>query len=403
MNEVVMAADLHISEEIELGPEDVPPSDDESGDGEDDEFAAERMEDGAASSTAAPPHEHIEDLSIAQLIAHSAPVYAVAVNAVRSTCFATGGGDDVVRLWDTADLGAPAHTLRGHSETISALAFSADGELLASAGLDGMVRVWAAATGGEVASLEGPTQGMNWLCWHHRGQVLLAGSEDATAWMWKLPEGSVMQIFSAHSASVSYGGFANNGRAVITASEDGTVRLWNPRAGTVDHCIHAGSAHDPVPITCLGVHPAQPVFLCGAADGTLKLGHAENGKVLALLSAHDSSVENVDFCDCMPLAVSGGMDGRLCVWDLTSFQLRHTCTHTAGIVEVRFRRESALLLSCSISRELRLWDSRDGSCIRVLTGHRDAVLCMAVAYTEKGVRVISGSDDNTARVWALDV
>ena len=61
------------------------------------------------------------------------------------------------------------------------------------------------------------------------------------------------------------------------------------------------------------------------------------GKVLAALTAHDTSVESVGFCDCMPLAASAGMDGKLCIWDLNTYGLRHTCLHDAGITGAPIR------------------------------------------------------------------
>ena len=354
LQEVDQYDDLIVKREFVLdGP---PPSDisDDDDDGRsllDDDassVASSAMMD--ASEPLPEPEPPAEDHSVQQLAAHTDAVFAVAVNATTPEIFATGGGDDIGYMWRTGEA-VPICKLEGHTDTISSLGFSADGTLLASAGLEGTVRVWHAATGALVVALEGPTQGINWLCWHTRGQVLLAGSEDATAWMWKLPEGSVMQIFSAHSASVSYGAFCNQGRSVLTASEDGTVRVWNPRTGTVEHCLHAGSAHEPRPVTCLAAHGAQPVFLFGMDDGALKLAHAESGRVLAQLPSHDQSVESAGFCDVMQLAASAGMDGKLCIWDLTTLTSRHSCVHPAGVVELRWLRDSPMLLSCAVSRE----------------------------------------------------
>ena len=233
--------------------------------------------------------------------------------------------------------------------------------------------------------------------------MLLAGSEDATAWMWKLPEGTVMQIFSAHSASVSYGTFANKGQSIATASEDGSVRLWNPRAGMVEHCFDARHKHDDekTSITCLAANDHHPVIMFGATDGALRLAHCESGKILSKLMAHDQSVESSAFCDCMELGASAGMDGRLCVWDLNTFALRHTCSHPAGVVEIQWRKGSPLLFACTVSKELRLWDARNGTCLKTLTGHADVVLCLAVGYPAAGTYALTGSDDATARVWAL--
>jgi WD40 repeat protein len=58
-----------------------------------------------------------------------------------------------------------------------------------------------------------------------------------------------------------------------------------------------------------------------------------------------------------------------------------------------------MILSCAVSRELRLWDGRSGTCLQTLTGHHDAVLAIDVGYTAQGIYVVSGSDDKTARLW----
>lgn len=392
---------LHVTESYILDENDPQPSDlSEADDADylddgDSELGDGELMDAVATEPLEPPDE---DHSVAQLTAHTEPVFAVAINTAQPEMFASGGGDDVAYLWRLGQA-EPACKLLGHTDTVGAMGFSADGALLATGGLDGSVRVWHAATGALAAELEGPTQGINWLAWHGRGQVLLAGSEDATTWMWKLPEGSVMQIFSAHSASVSYGCFCQ-GRSVVTASEDGTVRVWNPRAGTVDHCIYAaGNPQDEaLPVTCLAPHPAQPIFMFGAA-GALKVVHAETGRLLAHLPGHEASVESVGFCEVMQLAASAGMDGNVCIWDLGTLTARHSCAHGGGVVELHWLKESPMLLTCTVTRELRLWDGRSGACLQTLTGHLEAVLCMAVGYTAQGVYVLSGSDDTTARVW----
>lgn len=409
--EADMIDDLVVDESRDfiLGEDDVPPDDDESELGSEMGDASEMGDDPSESDTrlALPPPA--EDHSIHQLQAHSEPVFSIAINGAHPEQVATGGGDDTGYLWrlDGQGLTEPVK-LEGHTDTISCMQFNADGTLLATGGLEGAVRVWRAETAELVVALEGPSQGINWLCWHARGNVLLVGSEDATAWMWKLPEGSVMQIFSAHSASVSYGSFANNGKCIVTASEDGTVRVWNPRAGTVDHTMQAGrdfmkdGEHEEGHlITCLAAHPSHPVVMFGMDDGKLKLGHLETGKVLAQLSAHEASIESAGFCATMQLAASAAMDGKLCIWDLNTFALRHVCAHGAGIIELRWLRDAPLLATCTVSRELRVYDARDGGCLQRMIGHHETVLCLEVGYTPQGNFLLSGSDDGTARVWPL--
>ena len=63
------------------------------------------------------------------------------------TRLASAGDDGTVRVWDAAT-GAPQATLTGHTGGVRAVAWSPDGTRLASAGDDGTVRVWDAASGG---------------------------------------------------------------------------------------------------------------------------------------------------------------------------------------------------------------------------------------------------------------
>ena len=73
------------------------------------------------------------------------------------TRLASAGDDGTVRVWDAAT-GQEALTLKGHTAEVSSVAFSPDGTRLASAGDDSTVKVWDAATGQEALTLKGHTE-----------------------------------------------------------------------------------------------------------------------------------------------------------------------------------------------------------------------------------------------------
>ena len=164
LGEVDTIDDLIVRESYVLDDSEPPPSDDDDGDSQIDDdassIASSAMMD--AGEPLPEPEPPAEDHSIQQITMHAEAVFSVSVNAAQPELFATGGGDDVGYLW-RAGQKDPAFKLEGHSDTISALGFSADGTMLASAGLDGTIRVWNVATGALCVTLEGPTQGINWL------------------------------------------------------------------------------------------------------------------------------------------------------------------------------------------------------------------------------------------------
>ena len=205
---------------------------------------------------------------------------------------ASGGGDDRALLWHAGQEGYEASggavaELAGHTDSVACLAFSGDGTLLASGGMDGRVRVWDAATGlcaqvgaragggtgwlawegrsgsGGVGccerdapasctrlptplccsqTLEGPGEEVLWLSWHPKGHVVLAGSGDFTAWMWLAQSGTCMQVFTGHAGPVMCGGFTPDGKAVVTGGGEGdaTLRVWNPKTGECTATVQVG-------------------------------------------------------------------------------------------------------------------------------------------------------------------
>lgn len=123
----------------------------------------------------------------------------MAWSPLQADLVATGGSDDRAYIWRVGqeafeETGGAVLELTGHTDTVSALAFSADGSSLASGGMDGCVRVWEVASGRCIQALEGPGDAVEWLSWHPKGNVLLAGAADFTAWMWLAQTGACMQV-----------------------------------------------------------------------------------------------------------------------------------------------------------------------------------------------------------------
>ena len=88
---------------------------------------------------------------------------------------------------------------------MASLAFDSSGSLVATAGMDGGVRLWDAHTGSSVGVLEGSADAIEFVAWHPRGKVLLVGSHDLTACLFNAEQQQCMQVFSGHTGAVTAG------------------------------------------------------------------------------------------------------------------------------------------------------------------------------------------------------
>lgn len=333
---------------------------------------------------------------------HADPVYDIAYHPTNPDMAATAGGDDVGAVWDLSNA-TRLHTLSGHTDTVNLVAFSNDGMFLATGSLDGTVRVWGVASGAfeEVNVLQGPGEDILWLAWHPKGNVLLAGSADSTCWMWSVPKGKEMQCFVGHAGAVLCGGFTPDGKMVATASEDGTMRVWNPKSGASKMSFKQSGGmlfHDAA-VTCMDIAGDSKSIATGSEDHTVALSNVVSGKVLHRFEGHEDGVEAVAICANMPFVASASLDGTVRIWDIPSQSERLVSQHRAGVVTLRWHPTLPIFFSGSIDRTVQAVDARDGKQLQLFTGHRETVL--QIQLSPSGDTLMSGSDDNTARLFRL--
>ena len=249
--------------------------------------------------------------------------------------------------------------LAGHSDTVVCVAFNASGSMLASAGMDGLVKIWNPIDGSLLRTLEGPSEDITWINWHSKGDVIIAGSSDMSIWMWNAATGACMTVLSGHSDSVTCGQFTEDGKLVITGSADCSARIWNPKDGS---CLvnlsdpkNAGHFHQGG-VTCLDTK--GDLLLTGSEDSTAILTTIHFGadgtptaKVVTTYRQHTDGVESVAIAPrthyiatarsvqhslSLPFLHDrfGSLDSKIFVYEMNHDVPRYMCQHRAGVTKV---------------------------------------------------------------------
>jgi ribosomal RNA-processing protein 9 len=184
----------------------------------------------------------------------------------QRSLLASAGVDRLVRLWDLRCSPGAACTKKfmGHANAVSSVAAEPDCTQLYSASLDKSLKVWDVTAGRCVDTLFGHVQGITSMDIYHKNRPITGGS-DKTARVWKVDKETHL-MFSKHTYSVDAVGVLDHER-FVSGSQDGTVMLWTQTSKKPLASTPVGDGKQW--ITSLGTMKGCDVFFSGSTDGNL--------------------------------------------------------------------------------------------------------------------------------------
>ncbi len=267
-----------------------------------------------------------------------------------------------VYVWD-ANTFALLHTLEGHSDRVSLVAFAPDGSRFVTQGSRfGNSRLWDGRTFAYLATMQSNNAGSPRDVAFSPDSarfVIARGSGQATVdfdyepQVYDARDGSPLFSLVGHTDSVVSCVFSPDGATILTASGDFSARIWDARTGALLRTLlgHRG------PLRGASFSPDGARALTVSADGSARIWNVSDGRLELILTGHEGPVN-----------------------------------------AARFSPDGQRIATASSDGDARIYAADDGRLLSRLVGHAGQIA--DIVFTDGGRRVVTSSEDGSVRIWS---
>jgi len=267
-----------------------------------------------------------------------------------------------------------------HEQWIYQVAFSPDGDTLATASLDGTVKLLDVSRvldvqGNDallnpgpqlILTLQGEGGEVSGVAYSPDGATIATGSEDGALRLWNASTGALLRKIEAHTSRIWGVVYSSYGENLATASADKTVKIWDADSGRLVHVLRGHTST----VWKVAYSPDGTTLASSSWDGTVRLWHPFFGDELAVLQGNSGWVYGIEFSPDGWLLAASTSEAATNIWDVQeALELRQEsltlgarlnvlAMHTARVWDVAFSPNGQMLATASDDGTVILWAQR---------------------------------------------
>ncbi len=294
--------------------------------------------------------------------------------------------------------GTNVYTYRGHSGWVYAVSWSHDNQRIASAGSDGSVQIWDAASGGQLLTYRGHTKRVNAVDWASDSKCIVSVSNDKTVQVWDGSSGRQLFIYPGHTNWVNAVRWSPDGRRIASASNDGTVRVLNtehPQGIQSPLQVNGGKSG----VNAVAWSRDGRRIASGSNDKTVLVWDVTNGRQLFAYQGHSKRVNTVAWSPDGRYIASASDDHTVQVWDAAVGTQVFTYQGHSKVVNALSWSPDGRCIASASYKVVRVWEATTGNSVLTHHGHHDWV--RSVAWSPDGTSIASSGDDKTVQLWTI--
>ena len=274
--------------------------------------------------------------------------------------------------------GETKHTLKEHSDFITSIAFSPD------------------------------------------GQTLVSGSEDKTIYLWDVDTGKHKQTLEGHPDEVTRVSFSPDGNTLISVSKDMTIYYWDISTGErkktlADKGLITDQLDKPEKVERVSFSPDDNLLATIGFNNTIRLWDTNTGTLIQTFSSQDTDKEEKDYIKNIESVlfspdnrtVVGLADyGKIRIWDVNTGERKSLSEYPSSVRKICFSPDGKTLATSIFGGIIHLWDVDTGR-------HKKTISSQSTDYyrtyehdfkpfSPDGKKFVFGDSSGTVYLWDAD-